>query len=579
MESEVASPLGLCVLPEPAPNCARTVSYPQAMRAELAHLGIPYTEADHAGLSRLLGSISVLLTVGDAPIAAASEELLRWVESGGVWVSLGGVCGLPEMFGVEVERPAFGSWGGGVGTLGEGYLAPAGEHVLTGHLRIPLHFFNGIPVRPREGARVLATALDAHQHGSSGRAALVEAVHGGGRCLLIAPDLTGAVVRIRQGIAVTRDGVPAPDGTAPICDEVLKSGDGGVLDWVFDRVPVPDAPGLRAFLEPIADQWAELIARAVLWGASHAGARLPLLWLYPRERPAMAVLSHDSDGNDPAKADVMLRVLSETGVRSTWCLMTPGYPGSVISAVRDAGHELAMHYDAVSDGTAFSPQDFARQHRGVCELIGGRPVTNKNHYLRWEGDTEFHQWCSEHGVRVDQSKGASKTGEAGFNFGTCHLHRPLQRDGRVVDVFEMPTPTQDLVVFAPPALGKALTESVRRAHGILHLLFHPAHIETAGVADAMRAAISGAREAGMEWWTSSEAAAWEEARLACEWDDYRAEPDGVRVTLRCPTGIADATVLWSDPEGPVARWGFKFVSERVTVGAGEARRLSTKAMR
>src|SRR5205814_8812796 len=93
------------------------------------------------------------------------------------------------------------------------------------------------------------------------RAALVMNQVGQGRCLLIAPDITGTVTRIQQGIAVTRDGVSAPDGSAPIADDVLKSGDGGVLDWCFYRQPVEGVTDLHAFLQPVADQWRALLFR------------------------------------------------------------------------------------------------------------------------------------------------------------------------------------------------------------------------------------------------------------------------------------------------------------------------------
>ena len=78
------------------------------------------------------------------------------------------------------------------------------------------------------------------------------------------------------------------------------------------------------------------------------------------------------------------------------------------------------------------------------------------------------------GIQLDQSKGASKPGEAGFNFGTCHPYFPVEFDGSPIDVLELPTPTQDLNVFAPETLLRPLLDP-RRRHGILHLLFHPTH--------------------------------------------------------------------------------------------------------
>src|SRR6185369_3421184 len=102
----------------------------------------------------------------------------------------------------------------------------------------PLHFFGGAAVEAR-GGNVIATAIDAHGR-STNLPAIVEQQVGNGRCIFIAPDVTGTIVHIQQGRGgVTRDGVPAPDGTSPVNDGVLKSDDGAVLDWIFDREPVP----------------------------------------------------------------------------------------------------------------------------------------------------------------------------------------------------------------------------------------------------------------------------------------------------------------------------------------------------
>src|SRR5262249_11472801 len=149
---------------------------------------------------------------------------------------------------------------------------------------------------------------------------------GDGYCLLIAPDVTGTIVRIQQGIAIACDGISAPDGTAPVGDEVLKSDDGGILDWHFDRQPVPGVPGLSGFLEPIADLWREVLLRAIFYLASRQQITLPLLWLYPRDLPAVAHLSHDTDGNDTERAGFLLETLREADVHSTWCTILPGYP-------------------------------------------------------------------------------------------------------------------------------------------------------------------------------------------------------------------------------------------------------------
>lgn len=571
MNNQSTSPLGVCVLPEAAPNAARTVSYPQYIHEILQHAGLCYAEIEPDALSGALPHLRLLLTVGETTLSQAVQDQLRqWVAEGGQWLSVGGVCGLADLFGVEPEAPAYSSWGGGSSTLGEGYLEIQRAHVLFNHLAIPLHFFNGLPVQPTDG-NVLAAVLDAHQRQTE-RAAVIEKQVGAGRCLLVAADVPGTVVRIQQGIGVTRDGVSAPDGTAPVGDNVLKSGDGGVLDWIFDRQPLADAPGLNVFLQPIADQWRELLLRAIFHLATHAQVRLPVLWLYPRNRPGLAHLSHDTDQNDPAKARQLLDVVAKAGIPSTWCVILPGYPPELIDSIRAAGHELAMHYDAMSDDCPWNAERFHEQWQKLVSLFGDvEPVTNKNHYLRWEGDVELFHWCVEHGIQLDQSKGASKSGEAGFNFGTCHLHRPLDFAGTIIDVLELPTPTQDLEVFAPKALLAPLLDAVVNSHGILHLLFHPNHIDKPGVADAILDAVRQAQARGLAWWTAARINRWERARRQVRWRQYQADDEGWQVIFHHDAALEEATVLWlgsdkttasidgevSQAES-VSRWGFDF---------------------
>jgi hypothetical protein len=567
-------PLGVCVFSEPARNASRSVQYGGYVYEILRHAGVCFEPVSCEQLQARLPSLRLLLTVGETALTDRLQTALTdWLYEGGGWVSVGGVCGLERLLGVEVEKPAYSSWGGGVSSLGEGYLLPSiADHPVLRGLPLPLHYFNGLPVRTVDAVK-LAEGLNAHQQ-PTGRAALTEATCGDGRCLLIAPDLTGTVVRIQQGMAVTRDGVGAPDGTAPVCDGVLKSDDGAVLDWIFDRQPVEGAPGLSGFLHPVADCWRELLLRALFHLAVSQQVALPLLWLYPRRLPALLHISHDTDENDPADGWQLLQTLREADIRTTWCVILPGYPPDLMRAIGEAGHELAMHYDAMTEGLAWSEAEFDRQWRQLTALFSGeRPVTNKNHYLRWEGDTEFYTWCMRRGIELDQSKGASKTGEAGYNFGTCHLYRPVAPDGALMDVLELATPTQDMHIFAPEALLAPLQEAALRHHGILHLLYHPAHIRKPNVADSLKRAAAQAKARGMECWTAAQINRWERARQKAAWRDYRATPEEASVRLQMPEPLPDATLCWLTPEEATIQvdeepqtavsftaWGFPFQS-------------------
>lgn len=545
LKDPIATPLGVCIFPEPAPNGARTASYTQYLHEVLHHAGLCYTTFDYDELPQQLPNMSVLLTVGESALDEKTRtQMADWVAQGGQWITVAGVCGLENVVGVAPQEPAYSSFGGGLGTLGEGYLQPIAEHPLTAALPIPLHFFNGMPAHATT-AQVLATVLDAHQRPSE-RVALAQNSHGRGRVLFLAPDLPGTIVRIQHGTGVLRDGISAPDGTAAQADSVLKSSDGAVLDWHFDRQPVPDVPELHAFLQPVADLWKDLLLRALFDALTATQSCVPVLWYYPRNLPGLAHLSHDTDQNDPACAERMLEVVAEAGIHSTWCVILPGYPPALIQRILDEGHELAMHYDSMTEGLEWGANQFHHQWEELVAMFRNqRPISNKNHYLRWEGDSELFEWCAIHGIQLDQTKGASKTGEAGYIFGTCHLYQPVDFAGQTFDLLEMPTPTQDFIIFAPPAILEPMLDAVQRVHGILHLLFHPSHILKPGVADSILNAVAAAKAAGLEWWRADEINAWERTRRALRWNSYQSNNNGATtVEVISADGLHGATFLW-----------------------------------
>jgi len=581
--NQILSPVGVCVLPRPGANASRSTSYPDYIFEIMDASGVYYTAEDFQTLPERLGSLGVLITVGETQLnEELAGQLNDWVNAGGAWISVAGICGQTELFGVQTASSGFSMFGGGMGNLGEGYLKVSSpDHPILDHLEIPLHYFNGTPLVKGTG-QVLGTSLDAHGR-ETDRVVVTEKVSGEGVAICIAADITGSVVMIQQGRgAVTRDGIPAPDGTGPVCDEVLKSGDGGALDWLLDRQPVPGVENSAAFLQPIADQWRELLLRSIFYAADKIGVSVPVLWLYPRNQTAIAHISLDTDMNDPEHAQILFDTLEEQRVKATWCTIMPGLPQEFMLMIQNAGHELAMHYDSMTEGLNWGADQFSMQWRGLVDLFNGhQPVTNKNHYLRWEGDTELWEWCEAHQIKLDQTKGASKTGEAGFNFGTCRPYFPVDFRGNKFDVLELPTYTQDLEIFAPTALFYALLKPVLKHHGVLHLLFHPAHTYKPATNKALREVTDKGREAGLEWWTAEQINEWERARRTAKWQDYAVNSDGkVNATITASAPLPDATLFMV--KGPAssgdssARWGFEVHLMNIEIGESHAE-LTTAA--
>lgn len=519
----------------------------------LAHAGITYDTAIGGDLISALRSHRLLILPYDAPLAADARNAVTDFARHGAVLGIGGASGLDALFGVR-----------SLGTLGESYGQVIGEDAITGGVSSSLHCWGGAAVTATGSTRVL---LEQRLDGSSrGMPLLCRAP----RAVLIAPDLPGTLVHIQQGVPIRQDGAPAPDGSAALDDGILKTDDGAVLDWQHDRAAVAGNP---CFLEPVGDDWRDLFLRSLFSLCREIGEPLPLLWYWPDDLPAVALLSHDTDGNIETLGWQELAAVEQNGIHSSWCFIRSPetYPLRFYQTVAEHGHEVCLHYDAHSTAypdATFSESSFQDQLRWLRQLVPETAITsNKNHYLRWEGWTEPWRWMEAAGITVDQCKGPSKKGNCGFLFGGSHPWFPLEdaaHGSRFLDVLEINLFAQDLIVAAPPELAEPLILRTRDRGGVAHFLFHPAHVAKPGVADAMGHTIAFARQQGMQWWTSDRIGRWERARR-----QVRLAVAGGRLQATATASLRSATVFVLDTGNSgdkrqdagwdrVERWGFPF---------------------
>ena len=476
----------------------------------------------------------IVLLAGDLHLTPDEREVLAtWVQKGGSVIGIGGTSGLDQVFGVS-----------GCRRLAEGWIkVTAQDHPVTAGLRSSLHVFGGCAATARSATSL--ADLESGRQGAKG-SAILENRFGKGRAILLAPDLIFSIVHIQQGVPVFQDAKPAPDGSAPFNDGALKAEDGCVLDWQRDRTPMqPD--GVPGFLEPITDELRELILRSIFHVAKQQGVALPMLWYWPRGLKAVAHMSHDTDGHEPHKATALLEVMNRCNVKSTWCTMYPGgYPREFYRALKQQGYEIALHYDAMSGGarTSWSKENFFYQHHWLMKEAGLTHITsNKNHSTRWEGRLDFLRWCEEIGITCDQTRGPSKKGATGFPLGGSQPYFPLDDERgvpRLLNVLQAGFLTQDLIVYCSPECGRQLMDSVLRHHGVAHFLFHPFHILTAGVADALCDLVDYGRTQGLEWWTNEQIYQWEMSRRGVKANFHSYD----KLTLRATKPLHGATLLF-----------------------------------
>ena len=499
----------------------------------LSHAGIPFRLATPQTLHP--DRTPLCLMAGRRHLTAEERARLVWfVQQGGCLIAVGDPNGLDDLLGISP-----------IGKLSEGWLrfqtiqtsplATRHSLPLIGEgLQSSLHVFGGVCVHAREGTMALGQVVD--RNGDVlGDAVTVRQV-GQGLAIFIAADLMRSIVHIQQGIAVTQDGAPAPDGSAPIDDGILKAEDGHVLDWERDRTKWGQGTGDMGqgnskgqwvfFGQPIADELRALLLQSLFFAAQQKTLPLPMLWYWQGDAPAVGLISHDTDGNDPELGWELLRFVQSLGIATTWCVIYPGgYPPSLYRAILDAGCEIALHFDAFT-GTPFttwSKRNLRIQWQWLKDATGVAAVSNKNHYTRWEGRLEFFRWCEELGIRAEQSKGPSKRGTVGFLFGGSHPWRPLDDERerpRFLSVTAINLFSQDMVsddtppdgffhpAIVPVSVGEWLLRQTVRMGGVAHFLFHPAHIRRQGTKAALKRLVAVGHELGVRWQTSAQIVEW-----------------------------------------------------------------------
>ena len=552
--------LPLCVVTDPAGQKMSDGSRYYGgfyIREILAHAGVPYSEAARPLVD--LDGYRVVLLPWHLQLSEAERRLLAgFVESGGALIGLGGLSGLDDVFGA-VDR----------GGMADGYLqVTAKDHPVTAGFKSSLHCFGGRRIKAVNG-----TALARVMGASDG---VVEHRTGAGLAIAVGPDVVRTIVHIQQGH-------PIPPASGPTRIDVIK---GLALDLDRDRSPVPGEEENLVFMEPIADEFRALIIKTILYACLELGVSLPVLWYWPDNLPAIAHMSHDSDGGDEALGWSLLRLTQEVDARTTWCIMAGHYQPAFYRAIQDCGSEVALHYDAQTYQTASDDQkpDVAHLKWGYSELAGqlktvtqaaGRPVTtNKNHTLRWQGRLEFFRWCERAGITLEQSRGPNTPYTNGFPFGGCHPWFPIEDEspgGPPIDVLEVNLTVQDIHKRCSTRLAHCFAERAYRHHGIAHFLFHPAHVWEPAVRGGLREIVGYTRDKGMPWWTAAQIDAWERARRTVR---FGLRENGA-YEVSADADLKGATVLVPAREGDtqgdvVERYGVRFRAVTMDLEGGRS---------
>jgi hypothetical protein len=191
----------------------------------LDQAGIPFQRFDDVDdLSN--ASLDILI----AGLAEENEQttslLWNYAEQGGTLITYGGLNAMAAKLGCELS----GTFDCGYAKMGNAFEKAEAIRFLQARpwrikaLDAGLAAETGTIHKERPDGEVLGSAL---QHFTIGKGAL----------LRWSVDMADTIVRLQQGTEpVLTDGVPAPDGTAAVNDNILKADDRSAMDWELDRL-------------------------------------------------------------------------------------------------------------------------------------------------------------------------------------------------------------------------------------------------------------------------------------------------------------------------------------------------------
>ncbi len=513
------------------------------LREILTQLGLLHIPLDLLALKNEQSLPRILIIPGPLELSTPQVQALdHFVRLGGGIMFVGPVQGADILIGAELNHPKwlpFPVGGAQVVSLGEGYCTTEDPWLRDTILEDwwPLHGFGCSPLY-EDTAKVLAwyEPTTGNEKAEKWPAITFQQV-GEGSVLGFHIDLVRTVRYIQEGRYVDQDGIPPADGLSPLEDGTLKCEDGLVLDWVRDRRIVSQEHKVSAFTIPVVDLWRDVLLSSLEILADRTGTPLKRVDYWPDGVPFIGLLSHDSDGNDPAKARRLLTEVNTLDIQTTWCLQAPGYDRSLCEEIQKHGHELAFHFDAQSfpGVESFTREMLGDQLEDTVDFTGVPAFySNKNHYTRWEGRVDFFEWCAELGIKVDQSKGPSKCGTLGFPFGSAHPWLPMDNAGKVIECLEISFQSQDFGLQGPRDTGNEILAACQRVHGVAHVIFHPAHVDKNEVRASMQQFVNEARARGARFMTSQAIGEWIFQRRAFIQSGANA-PLGVRFLVRDPS--------------------------------------------
>lgn len=149
----------------------------------------------------------------------------------------------------------------------------------------------------------------------------------------------------------------------------------------------------------------------------------------------------------------------------------------LICTLREKGDEIGWHY---SYNAAFDSIQARHEYWKYCECIGEKPLTGRNHYLRYE-IPESWNWYAQLDMKYDATLGSAQ--HEGFIYGICTPFQLFDAvKGHNLGVWEIPLIVMDGTLCEEKYRGMSTEESietvselvdiVKKYNGVFSILWH-----------------------------------------------------------------------------------------------------------
>jgi len=288
--------------------------------------------------------------------------------------------------------------------------------------------------------------------------AILKKKQGKGMVLTLCFDFGLQLTAVQQGKPLNNYIVKSKTGLKDLC---------GSEDLILDK-------SLENNKYPLADILEKFIFEILM---KHRP--IPRLWYFKDNYSGAVIMTHDEDYfGDRIK--YMIDYEKAINATSTFFIAPSDKISKKIVSLLLENSEIGIHWDrmkyflfylfnnAISDERHLSNQINLFRSKYKKDII-----SNRNHFLKWDNHyTNTLRLLYKNNIKIDSSYG--HTNGKGYFFGTGFAFYPLDTNGLVIPILEIPLQIQDIRAGANIQYIKDLIgRNNKEYHGLLVFLFHP----------------------------------------------------------------------------------------------------------